>query len=319
MAELGEFGLIDRIVELTRSAGDRGAVQIGPGDDAAVIATPDKRVVVTTDVLIEGRHFRRDWGSGTDVGHRAAAANLADIAAMGATPTAITVGLACPPELRVEWVEQLAIGLRDECALTGATVAGGDVSRADSIFISVTALGDLGGRAPVLRSGAQPGDIVALNGRVGFAAAGLAILSRGFRSGKDYIDAYRRPEPPYQAGPLAAAAGASAMCDVSDGLIQDLGHIAHASAVQIDLQRSAFEVPLRMSEIASALGQDPLSWIFGGGDDHALVATFGPAASLPAGWRVIGKVSPRAEQDCAAVSVDGVVPTMSGWDHFART
>lgn len=313
---MGEFGLIDRIVELVGAAADPASVQVGPGDDAAVIATPDGRVVVCTDVLIEGRHFRRDWCSGADVGHRAAAANLADIAAMGATPTAITVGLACPPDLAISWVEQFSTGLRDECALTSASVIGGDISRAASIFISVTALGDLAGIAPVLRSGAAPGEVVALCGRVGFAAAGLAILMRGFRSGKEYIEAYRRPEPPYLEGPLAALAGASSMCDVSDGLIQDLGHIARASGVRIDLDRSAFEVPPRMGEIASALGQDPLSWLLGGGDDHALVATFGSASQVPADWRIIGEVLAPA-QDPAQVTVNGGIPTVTGWDHFA--
>jgi len=315
VGDIGEFGLIDRVVRAT--AADNERVVVGPGDDCAVLSTPDRRVVVTTDVLVEGRHFRRDWGSGEDTGHRAAAANLADIVAMGAVPTGIVVGFACPPELEISWVEAFASGLREECALVGASVAGGDISRSDTIFISVTALGDLEERAPVLRSGAQAGDVVALCGRTGYAAAGLAVLSRGFRAGKAYIDAYRRPEPPYAEGKTAANAGASAMCDVSDGLIQDLAHIAAASGVRIDVQRASFDVPSRMIEIGSALGQDPLGWILGGGDDHALVATFPPSASVPEGWQVIGAAYPAdAGPDAAPVTIDGETPTVAGWNHF---
>ncbi|PRZ43492.1 thiamine-phosphate kinase [Antricoccus suffuscus] len=281
------------------------------------MSAPDGRVVVTTDVLVEGRHFRRDWGSGEDTGRRAAAANLADIVAMGAVPTGIVVGLACPAELEIAWVEAFSDGLRDECALVGASVIGGDISRSDAIFISVTAFGDLEERAPVLRGGAGVGDVVALCGRTGYAAAGLAILSRGFRAGKAFIDAYRRPEPPYAEGKSAALAGATSMCDVSDGLIQDLGHIAAASGVQIDLQRAAFDVPSRMVEIGSALGQDPLGWVLGGGDDHALVATFPSSGSVPDGWQVVGTTLRAADRDDAPpVTIDGEAPTMAGWNHF---
>ena len=308
-------------MKTTSPAKPNKRVILGPGDDCAIIAAADGRVVVTTDVLVEGRHFRRDWGSGEDVGHRAAAANLADIAAMGAIPTGIVVGLACPPELETAWVEGFAAGLRDECALVGASVVGGDISRSTTTFISVTAFGDLEERAPVLRSGAGPGEVVAVNGRLGYAAAGLAILSRGFRAGKAYIDAYRRPEPPYDQGKVAAIAGASAMCDVSDGLIQDLGHIADASGVRIDLHRDAFDVPPRMVEIGSALGQDPLGWVLGGGDDHALVATFPSAALVPTGWHEIGRTLDArhrsdGESPPANVTIDGEIPTMSGWNHF---
>ncbi len=331
MGDIGEFGLIDRVVRRTAAPNDR--VLLGPGDDCAVISAPDGRVVVTTDVLVEGRHFRRDWGSGEDTGRRAAAANLADIVAMGAVPTGIVVGLACPPELEIAWVEAFAGGLRDECALVGVSVVGGDISRSDTIFVSVTAFGDLEGRAPVLRSGAGAGEAVALCGRTGYAAAGLAVLSRGFRAGKAFIDAYRRPDPPYAEGKAAALAGATSMCDVSDGLIQDLGHIAAASGVRIDLQRAAFDVPPRMVEIGSALGQDPLGWVLGGGDDHALVATFRSANDVPERWQIIGTTLPvepapsstpdsvdsagSADRDgAAAVTIDGKLPTMAGWNHF---
>src|SRR3954454_7643869 len=170
---VGEFGVIARVVA---RAGAARAAEVGPGDDAAVLRTTDGRVVATVDVLVEGRHFRRDWSSAEDIGHKAAAANLADVAAMGGTATALLVGLACPPTTPTSWLEGVATGLAEECAPLGCAVVGGDTvaSANDStaVVLSVTALGDLGGRSPVLRSGARPGDVVAVAGRLGWAGCG---------------------------------------------------------------------------------------------------------------------------------------------------
>jgi len=310
ISDLGEFGLIGRI---TARLAARPSTLLGPGDDAALVAVPDGRVVATTDVLVEGRHFRRDWSSAVDVGHRAAAANLADIAAMGATPSALLVAFCAPADLDVGWAEGLTDGLAAEAELAGAAVVGGDMSASPVLTIAVTALGDLGGRAPVLRSGARPGDIVALAGRIGYAAAGYAALCRGFRTPRVLVDAHRRPVVEYGAGPAAADAGATSMLDVSDGLLADAGHIATASRVGIDLQRSAFEVPDVMADAARALGVDPYTWILAGGDDHALLATFPPDATLPPGWRQIGTVGA-----AGGVTVDGkrYEDGPAGWDHF---
>ncbi|MBX5447807.1 MAG: thiamine-phosphate kinase, partial [Acidothermus cellulolyticus] len=229
MADVGEFGLIARIIErLTSNA----ATLLGPGDDAAVVAVPDGRVVVTTDLLVDGRHFRRDWSTPYDVGRKAAAQNMADIAAMGAVPVALVVGLATPPDIPAFWAERLADGLREEAARTGAAVVGGDVVRSDTVVVAVTALGDLQGRTPVTRGGARPGDVVAVIGRLGWAEAGLAALRRGFRTPRAVVEAHRRPEPPYEAGPIAADRGATSMIDVSDGLLGDLGHVAVASRIR---------------------------------------------------------------------------------------
>ena len=286
--DVGEFGLIARVVD--RLAGSP-AVLLGPGDDAAVVAAPDGRVVATTDVLVEGVHFRRDWSTAYDVGRKAAAANLADVAAMGGRATALLIGLAAPADLPVDWALGLTDGLRDEAALVGAAVVGGDVVRSPTLVISVTALGDLEGRPPVTRSGAQPGDVVVLAGELGRSAAGLAELEAGTRDG-DLVDAHRRPSPPYDMGPVLALAGATAMCDVSDGLVADLGHVARASGVAIDLE--------------------PADQLFlTGGEDHALVATLPAGAVVPSGARVIGRVLVGPP----AVTVDGA-PVAGGWDHF---
>jgi thiamine-monophosphate kinase len=309
IAETGEFGLITRIVARLETG---AAGVLGPGDDAAIVAAPDRRVVVSTDVLVEGRHFRRDWASAADIGHRAAAANLADIAAMGAVPTALLVALCVPTDLEAEWAEELAGGLSAEARLVGAGVVGGDLSSSPTLTIAVTALGDLQGRDPVLRSGAQPGDVVALAGRTGHAAAGYTVLSRGFRTPKLLVEAYRRPEVGYAEGPAAAKLGATSMIDISDGLLADLGHVAKASGVAIDVLSPALPVNQRLVEVASALGRDHLEWALTGGDDHALAATFPHDALLPPGWTAIGWVSTGS-----GVSVDGQpFAAAGGWDHF---
>ena len=295
--EIGEFGLVDRVVE---RLGTSPAVLLGPGDDAAVVAAPDGRVVATTDVLVEGVHFRCDWSGAYDVGRKAAAANLADIAAMGATGTALLVGLGAPPDLPVAWALGLADGLRDEAARVGAVVVGGDTVSSERIVVSVTALGDLAGRPPVTRGGARPGDVVVLAGRTGWSAAGLALLRAGSSEGP-LVEAHRRPQPPYALGPLLADAGATAMCDVSDGLVADLGHIARASGVVVGLHAG------RLADDAVDLDD-----VLTGGEDHALVATVPPGTPLPDGVRAIGRISAGPAQ----VLLDGE-PVTGGWRHFS--
>lgn len=311
LAAVGEFGLITRV---TAGRVQPAATLLGPGDDAAVVAAPDGRVVACTDVLVDGVHFRLDWSTPEQVGRKAAAANLADIAAMGAVPTALLVGLACPADTPVSTLEGLADGLWAEAAVVSVGVVGGDVVSSAQLVVSVTALGTLEGRPPVTRSGAQVGDVVAVCGRLGWSAAGLAVLGRGFRSPVAVVGAHRVPEPPYAAGPQAALAGATSMIDVSDGLLADLGHVAVASAVQIDVRSSSFVVPSRLADVGQALGVDPLHWFLTGGEDHALVATF-PGAP-PEGWTAIGAVVDGSPQ----VLVDGREYTggPAGWDHFAR-
>lgn len=190
------------------------------------------------------------------------------------------------------------------------------MTRSDVLTIAVTVLGNLRGADPVLRSGARPGDEVAITGRLGWAAAGLAVLSRGFRSPAAVVGAYRVPEPPLAAGMLAAASGATSMIDVSDGLLADLGHIAEASGVSINIRTAALEVNPRLVEVASALGKDPMEWLLSGGDDHPLVATFPHGSSLPPGWQPIGTVGLPGEAG-SGVTVDGAIrDEPGGWDHF---
>jgi len=321
IADLGEFGLIAAIA---RDLPGNEDLIIGVGDDAAVLRAPDGRVVATTDLLIEGRHFRREWSSAEDIGRKAAARNLSDIAAMGARPTAVLVSFAGPAQTRADWVLAVVRGIAAECAGAGAYVAGGDTSGARIVLLAITALGDLAGRPAVTRRGARPGDVVAVAGTLGSAAAGFALLeARGVSgaSGADVaglIAGHRRPQPPYQEGPHAAELGATAMIDVSDGLLADLGHVAAASDVHIDVltDRLRSEPLVRESALSAAatmLGEaDWLRWVLTGGDDYALAATFPRAAVPPAHWAVIGAVTAGH-----GVSVDGREwAGRGGWDHF---
>src|ERR1700728_2896890 len=226
---MGEWGVI---AALTGRMPAGPLTSVGIGDDAAVIGSPSGSVVAAVDLLLEGRHFRRDWSSAYDIGVKAAARSLADIAAMGAVNTALLVALAVPGELPARWPLELADGLASEAARAGAGIVGGDTARADSVLLSVTALGDLAGRA-------------LLSAGVAVDAAPEAVAG--------LIAAHRRPSPPYPAGPEAAALGATAMIDVSDGLLADLGHVADASAVALDLDSSSLVTGGRLSEAAAFL------------------------------------------------------------------
>jgi thiamine-monophosphate kinase len=319
----GEFGLIARFAARVGAPPSPE----GPGDDAAVVTISGGRFVATTDLLAENVHFRLDWSSGYDVGRRAAAANLADVAAMGAVPTALLVSVSVPPTLGEAFLDALADGLRDECALVGARIVGGDTIRSeDRLTLSVTALGDLEGREPVLRSGAQPGDVLVLAGRVGWAAAGLAWLT-GRPAGRaepastdpvlPFVEAHRRPVVPYAAGPRLARGGARAMCDVSDGLVADAGHLATASGVAIYLDSARLRDPaLDAIRVALGVSADTPNWELTGGDDHALLAALPPGSPLLTETRFHTVGSVRAGE---GVYVDGVAATAGGgWDHFDR-
>ncbi len=312
LAEVGEFPLIATITEGLSLGAD---VRVGPGDDAAVLATGDA-VATSVDVLVEGVHFRRDWSEARDVGRKAVAVNVADIEAIGARATGLLVGFSAPSDLPLGWVLDFAEGLAQESQAAGVSLLGGDMTRARDITVAVTAMGQLDGRDPVLRSGARPGDVVAIHGRLGWAAAGLAVLGKGFRSPRAVVEAHRVPQISYGAGAVAARAGATSMIDISDGLLADLGHVAQASKVLIDLRRDAFELPEPLQAVAAATGSDPYTFVFTGGDDHALAATFPSPVAVPAGWLVVGAAG-FADDDHPGVVMDGAVwESPAGFDHF---
>ncbi|ULE33174.1 thiamine-phosphate kinase [Mycobacterium sp. IDR2000157661] len=309
LAQVGEFGVIDRLVARRSQP---AAVALGPGDDAAVVYAADGRTVVSTDMLVADRHFRLDWSTPFDVGRKAIAQNAADIEAMGARTTAFVVAFGAPANTAAAQATELADGMWHEAETVGAGIVGGDLVSAPQWVISVTALGDLGGRDPVRRNGARPGDTVAMVGEPGRSAAGYALWCKGIGG----FDGLRRrhlvPEPPYGQGLVAADAGATAMTDVSDGLLADLGHIAEASGVRIDLSGAALTGDRdAVADAAATLGADPWDWVLGGGEDHSLVATF--PGRLPVGWRAIGRILDGAPE----VLFDGAVwQGDPGWQSF---
>jgi thiamine-monophosphate kinase len=311
VGDAGEFAVVDAV---TARFAQGAHVDVGPGDDAAVVAVPGGEVVASLDMLVQNRHFRLDWSNADDVGHKAAAENLSDINAMGGTATALLVGLGAPSELATSWALQFADGLAAEASEVGASVVGGDLTAADLVTIAISALG-ICEHGVVRRSGARSGDVVALAGRVGWAAAGFAVLARGFRSPRAVVEAHRQPHPPYSAGPQAARLGATAMIDVSDGLLQDLGHIAAASSVAIDISPQRLEVADPLRAVGAALGVDPMSFVLTGGDDYCLVATFPSGTELPAEWHEIGTVTETGEP--GTVTVDGTeYEQPGGHQHF---
>ena len=320
MAQAGEDGLLAEIFpELPRGR----HTLVGPGDDAAVVAAPDARVVVTTDVLVAGRHFRLDWSTGRDVGRRAAAANLADVAAMGARPTAVVVALVVPGDLPIDWVRDLARGLSEACAPHDVGVVGGDLSGGDTATVAVTALGDLDGHDPVLRSGARPGDRLIHAGVLGHSAAGLALLAAGLAEHdepeRELVRAFLDPQPPVGAGEVAARAGVTAMMDVSDGLLRDAGRLAGASGVVLDIDGLLLAPDRdRLARTGDRLGVDPQQWVLTGGEDHGLLATLPADSAVPAPFRVIGAVTGADSTNVpGTILVDGeVYPGTTGWDHF---
>lgn len=314
VSELNEDELIARFAPKLPQAG----ALVPTGDDAAVLELSDPRLAVTTDALVEGVHFRNEWSSGADVGWRAIMQNAPDVAAMGGVPHGFVVSLVMPPSLKVAWVLDFADGMADACrAITAATgkpcgVVGGDLAGGPHLMISVAAFGEVLG-APVLRSGAKPGDVVAHAGSLGRSAAGLALLQAGQSpaagtAAEVAIQTYLRPEPPLPMALAAAASGAHAMMDVSDGLVRDSQRMAKASGVAIELDADLTD-PV-VSAVASQIDLDSNAWVYAGGEDHGFLATF-PPGEIPAGFAKIGRVTAGS-----GVTVGGEVPKLSGWDHF---
>jgi thiamine-monophosphate kinase len=319
LADISESALLAQIFPFFSGA---GSLLVGPGDDAAVVAT-GAATVATTDSMVRGRDWLDGWSRPQDVATKLLTQNLADVAAMGARSTAVLVSLVADPQTPEAWAVDFARALGQQADEEGVVVAGGDLSSAPAgvLLVSITALGDLDGRAPVLRSGARPGDTVAVCGSVGRSAAGLALLQAGADPREAYGGAgqgeggiratclahHLRPLAPLPAGPQAAQAGATSMIDLSDGLLRDGSRVAHASGVRL-----ALDEPMLAPEVdalASVMGAAARECVLAGGEEHSLLATF--PANLPDGWRAIGRV-----EEGQGVSLEGVAQAPRGWDHF---
>jgi thiamine-monophosphate kinase len=309
VSEVDEHELVRSILETLKNYQSQDLV-VQPGDDAAVL-TELKQPTITADLLVEDVHFRTNWSTAADIGTRAAAANLADLIAMGAKPVALTVSLGLPAATQVEFVLDLIAAIAAEAAKVSAQVVGGDVTRSEKLIISISALGDCEQRKPILRAGAKPGDLVGLIGRVGHAHAGLQLLQLARDLPTELIQAHQRPLVQYQAA-IAAWPKVSSMIDVSDGLLVDLGHIAAAAGVGINLDKNLLAelISPALTEVATELSADAINWVLAGGDDHAFALT---AKELPQGAIRIGEVTAGA-----GVLLNGEPIELLGYRHFSE-
>lgn len=308
LRELGER----EVIRLMRAAAPSSL----NGDDAAVLtpAAPNSRVVASTDMLVEGRHFAPETSTPYFVGRKAVLQNFADIEAMGARPIAALLAVSADPETPARVLEDLARGVADEASAYACELVGGDVTGGNRLVVAVTAIGALGGnRPPLTLDGARPGQRVIAHGRLGYSAAGLALLQAGVdvpERLEPLVHAHQVPELIPGRGVVARAAGACAMTDNSDGLIRDLTMLAEASGVGIELASTAIAPYPLLVAAGELLGTDPWQWVLGGGEDHTLLGTI--EGSAPVGFRSIGTVSRKA-----GVRVDGVVPAVTtGWESF---
>jgi thiamine-monophosphate kinase len=309
LGALGENLALARILPLLPQA---DSLEIGPGDDSAVIRFGDSRVVISCDMMIEGPDFQWSWSDPEQVGYKAIASNAADIAAMGALVVAYEIAVAAPAHTPVATLERLAQGFAQGIAeLTpGAGVSGGDLSRSPVLTIVVTVIGDLQGHPPVTRSGARPGHVVAVAGELGLSRKGYReLVAAGanheeisaLKTSSKAVVHHLQPTPPIGLGVVARDAGATAMMDISDGLILDATRMARASGVTIELGGPGVE----------PLDEDALV----GGEDHGLLACFPEQKSLPEGFRVIGRVLARG--DLPVVGQGFQLPDVrGGWDPF---
>ncbi|MGU3293891.1 thiamine-phosphate kinase [Williamsia sp. M5A3_1d] len=316
MAEVGERALIARLTAVAEraappDAGRGDTIVVGPGDDAAVLDLAGS-LVVSTDSLVQDRHFRLEWSTPEQIGARAAIQSCADVAAMGARSVGIVVSIACPPSTPAVVVLGIDQGMNDAAAGFGARVVGGDLVAAAEMVVTVTVFGSTDGRPPVRLAGAAVGQTVAVSGPLGSSAAGLALLAGGNDDFPELVAAHRVPIVDLRQGPVAAAAGARAMTDVSDGLLDELETMAAGSGVAVEIDTAAIPAHPRLRAAADAVGADMAQWQLGGGEDHQLLATFDGAP--PDGWTAIGVVV--APGDGPRVRVDGAPSPIRGWQSF---
>ena len=296
LADLGELGLR---AELER----RGLARRIDAD--AALVEPD--LVVTQDALVEGVHFRLDWTSWRDLGWKAAAVNLSDLAASGAEPVGLVVTLGAPPETAADDVLELYAGIAE----TGVPVIGGDTTAAPQVVLSVTALGR-SDRVPG-RAGASPGDAVVVTGPLGASAAGFEALRAGLDS--PLADAHRRP-PLRLAEGRSLARDATALMDISDGLASDAAQIARRSGCRIVIELERVPVADGVAELAASVNRSPWDLVCGFGEDYELLATLAPRAAADSGFPVVGRCE---EGDGVALLLDGEPVEAAGWEHFRRS
>ena len=299
-----EAQIIARLKEIFDSTDPR--ISVGIGDDAAVVAATGAQVL-TTDMAVAGVHFRTDWSSAFEIGRKVTAANTADLLAMSARPDFLLIAVALTGSESMEWITELARGIKFEADLAGAHVVGGDISRAEQVVISITAIGST--NKAITRGGSKPGDGIYLSSLTGWSAAGLALLGSGFKEDSELIQRalseFKSPTIDYGFD----ASKANSLCDISDALVIQAAQIAEASKVCFNFDLTKIQASaefLELEKVAQKLNADIWSWIFAGGEDHALLAT---GSDLPG--LLIGEVT----HGTGLMNVPAGVEAMA-WQHF---
>lgn len=321
LGDLGEFGLIAR---LTGGLSGHEDVLLGPGDDCAVVRAGDRVWLLSIDASIEEVHFSRRTAAPRDIGYKAAAAAISDIAAMGGAPRFLLVTLACPAHTPLDTLDAVYAGLREAADGAGACVVGGDVAKAPQLVLDVAVVGEVSEGRYVTRAGAQPGDVLAVTGWPGRSAAGLAALDAGLDA-PELVRAHLHPEPRVAAGQwLAREHAVRAMIDVSDGLLQDAGHLAEAGGLAVDLETARLPIA---PELEAWRGRSPLSpeaALLAGGEDYELAVALDPGrageicARFQAACGLPLTVAGRFVAGAPGVRIDGAAPGHPGYDHFRR-
>ena len=305
-----EAGLVERLRELFQTSFAQG-VEVGIGDDAAVISASSNKLVATLDIAIEDVHFKSLWSSPFEIGAKLTTANLADLFSMGATPKYLLVGAAISEVSNSEVITELAQGIRSVADKFEVSVIGGDLSKSEKMSLSITALGEIA-RDPITRSGASAGDLIYLSALPGLSAAGLAILERGLDRPKYVVQAHLNPK---LVAPIKLIEVASAMSDISDGLVSDARNIARASKVDLNFDTNALEASpdfKDLGELATELGVDVYDWILSGGEDHFFIATVPEKYADKNLGIQVGKVVAGS----GLITIDGVQTQRAGYQHF---
>lgn len=331
--DLSEDALIEAVSRVL--SGDHPGVVLGIGDDAALVAPGVGEGVLTTDLLVEGIHFETDRIAARDLGAKAITVNVSDVAAMAGSPRYALVGLALGPDVDRAWVVELAGGMREACDRYAVALVGGDMNRAPVTCIAVTLVGEVAPGRAVTRGGASPGDRIVVTGALGGAGGGFAlsrasraVLSRAVAGGwgRPLLDAFQRPIARVGEAAVLAAAGATAMMDLSDGIAKDLPRLCRRSGVGAEIDLDAVPIDPALREGAADLGLDALATALGGGEDYELVATLPAGAVAAARARLaeafdvalteIGRI---VEGDAVVGVRDGDAAPLpaTGWDHFA--
>ena len=305
-----EAGLVERLRELFQTSFAQG-VEVGIGDDAAVISASNNKLVATLDIAIEDVHFKSLWSSPFQIGAKLTTANLADLFSMGATPKYLLVGAAISEVNNSEVITELAQGIRSVADKFEVSVIGGDLSKSEKMSLSITALGEMA-KDPITRSGASAGDLIYLSALPGLSAAGLAILERGLDRPKYVVQAHLNPK---LVAPMKLIEVASAMSDISDGLVSDARNIARASKVDLNFDTSALEASpdfKDLAELATELGVDVYDWILSGGEDHFFIATVPEKYADKNLGIQVGKVVAGS----GLIMIDGEQTQRAGYQHF---